>query len=195
ETRAHRRLLLQPYARPLTMFSSRRELLSCLVDIIDAHLHVVKRGVLHRDISLNNVMIYLECTAAGATMRGLLVDFDYATLMNRPGRTISPGDRTVSHGTIPFIAIGILMQFTNNAVAQIHTVAHDLESIVYVIIYILVLYNGPHDQLRTDKEFRDTPLLVWVNGDWNSRASSKRSQMAAPSMLLQAISPYFNPFQ
>ncbi|KAH7921358.1 hypothetical protein BV22DRAFT_1132339 [Leucogyrophana mollusca] len=193
ETRAHRRLLMAPYAKPLVTFTSRRELLYCLIDIIDAHLHVVKRGVLHRDISIDNIMLYEELDQNGnLRRRGLLVDYDYAIPTNVPGRAISPGDRT---GTIPFMAIGILAQYALSEFVELHTIAHDIESIVLVLIYICVAYDGPCNRLRTDKPFEETPLIGWVGGNWASRESTKQSQMATPLNLIKGVSSYFVPFQ
>ena len=56
-----------------------------------------QRGYLHRDVSINNAMIYEE-TLPDGTIRvwGLLIDFDYAIKVNESGRTAGPGDHTVS---------------------------------------------------------------------------------------------------
>ena len=54
-------------------------------------------GYLHRDVSINNAMIYKEILPDGTIrVRGLLIDFDYAIKMDELGRIAGPGDRTVS---------------------------------------------------------------------------------------------------
>ena len=56
-----------------------------------------QRGYLHRDVSINNAMIYEETLPDGTIrVRGLLIDFDYVIKVDESGRTAGPGDRTVS---------------------------------------------------------------------------------------------------
>ena len=56
-----------------------------------------QRGYLHRDVSINNAMIYEETLPDGIIrVRGLLIDFDYAIKVDELGRIAGPGDRTVS---------------------------------------------------------------------------------------------------
>ena len=56
-----------------------------------------QRGYLHRDVSINNAMIYEQILPDGTIrVRGLLIDFDYAVKVDGLGRTTGPGDRTVS---------------------------------------------------------------------------------------------------
>lgn len=80
-----------------------------------AHKNLVeKASILHRDISINNIMIsrpkandydpahhspdaQLEADqlAQGPVRQGLLIDFDYAMYLDRQNQAVSPGDRTV----------------------------------------------------------------------------------------------------
>ena len=54
-------------------------------------------GYLHRDVSINNAMIYKEILPNGSIrVRGLLIDFDYAIKVDELGRTPRPGDHMVS---------------------------------------------------------------------------------------------------
>ena len=51
-----------------------------------------RHGYLHRDVSINNAMIYEEILPDGTIrVRGLLIDFDYAIKMDELGRTTGPG--------------------------------------------------------------------------------------------------------
>jgi hypothetical protein len=115
EIRLHRRLVLEPFAVPITYFSRRMELLECFMDVITgtycrprrshsdvdysltAHGEVVARGILHCDISLNNIMVYYVSTANGIVARGLLIDYDYATKITEGSdRVAGRQDLTVS---------------------------------------------------------------------------------------------------
>ncbi|KAF8879094.1 hypothetical protein CPB84DRAFT_1751742 [Gymnopilus junonius] len=55
EVREHRRMVSTPLAKGLTHFSSKKELVSVLIDAIDAHHRLVQKN---RDISLHNIMIH-----------------------------------------------------------------------------------------------------------------------------------------
>jgi serine/threonine protein kinase len=84
---------------------------------ISAHKELLdKAKILHRDISINNVMINIEVRAAQSSTsmhphstqlnnqsasipfpirKGLLIDFDYATYYEGAERKVSKGHRTV----------------------------------------------------------------------------------------------------
>jgi RIO-like serine/threonine protein kinase len=47
------------------------------------HGEIVAQGILHCDISLNNIMVYYECIPGGIVTRGLLIDYDYATMITK----------------------------------------------------------------------------------------------------------------
>ena len=146
ETRVHRRYLLQPLGSPITDFSCIQEFLSIFIDIIhgkcihsfsDAsidnifmlvHEHLANNcHVLHRDISLNNVLKYaciIPWPAATADEKncehiitdrcfhcGLLIDFDYALLLDLGCNEVSPGERTVHF--FPLILESIIIDNLN----------------------------------------------------------------------------------
>lgn len=54
--RRHHRLVLTPFAVPISQFKSRRELLLGLCAVIEAHERLYDAGILHRDISDGNAM-------------------------------------------------------------------------------------------------------------------------------------------
>ncbi|PPQ92533.1 hypothetical protein CVT25_010366, partial [Psilocybe cyanescens] len=63
EVRVHRRLVTSPVAESLAHFKSKKELLTVLIDAIEAHARLVEKHILHRDISMANVMIYRPLAA------------------------------------------------------------------------------------------------------------------------------------
>ncbi|VDC04238.1 unnamed protein product [Peniophora sp. CBMAI 1063] len=54
----HYRIVFKTIGRPLTAFTSTKQLVQVLADALDAHARAFKLGrILHRDISLNNILI------------------------------------------------------------------------------------------------------------------------------------------
>jgi hypothetical protein len=91
------------------------------------------------------------------------------------------------------MAIAILRQYMEKGDAQLHTVAYDLESLVYVVIYICLVYNGPNQKLHSDLTFANTLFGSRDSNDWGKLAGTKSSYMTSNYDLLQAIAPYFLP--
>ncbi|KAK7042435.1 hypothetical protein R3P38DRAFT_2890462 [Favolaschia claudopus] len=57
EKRTHVRLVLDPYGHPLVTFKTRKELISALLDVVKVHEDLWKARILHRDISVNNILL------------------------------------------------------------------------------------------------------------------------------------------
>ncbi|KAF8638658.1 hypothetical protein AX17_002039, partial [Amanita inopinata Kibby_2008] len=57
EIRAHRRYVCKGCGIPISHFRSKKELLKAFIDLIQIHERLVKADLLHRDISLKNVML------------------------------------------------------------------------------------------------------------------------------------------
>lgn len=100
--RVHTRLITTK-GRPITTFRSNRELLLALHDAIKAHRSLLRHGILHRDSSVNNVMITLGLRSDG--FQGFLIDLDLAR------RIDDTTDTTARHwtGTMEFMAIRALV--------------------------------------------------------------------------------------
>ena len=65
-----------------------------------------------------------------------------------------------TQGTMPFMSLDLLQEFINPHNAFIHTYAHDLESLIYIIIWICNLYQAPHE-IWSDKIIEQTCLKQW----------------------------------
>ena len=84
---------------------------------------------MHRDVSINNVVLVEDATIES---NGMLIDFDMAVKYNsqRSGAV----ERT---GTFDFMAVGIL-----TGSALVHTPLHDLESFLYILLYLGTCYTN-----------------------------------------------------
>ena len=96
-----------------------------------------QKKILHRDISIGNVLI----TEGGD--EGFLIDLDHALRVDREGASGAKG-RT---GTKVFMSIGLLLQGDSE---RLHSFMGDPESMFWVLFWICVHYSG-------------LPVNGWVN--------------------------------
>ncbi|KZV71162.1 hypothetical protein PENSPDRAFT_650916 [Peniophora sp. CONT] len=73
--RVHSRLVMRDYGIPIYRFTSLTELLGAFRDAIAGHRALHDKGVLHRDISIGNILITPHRKVG---CRGMLIDLDYA---------------------------------------------------------------------------------------------------------------------
>ena len=109
--RVHRRVILSDYGIPIYKASSREAVLAALADCIEGHESLRRKaGLLHRDISIGNLMV-------GKDNRGFLIDLDLAIKEQLVGASGAKGKT----GTRAFMAIRALL-------GEHHSFIHDLES-------------------------------------------------------------------
>jgi hypothetical protein len=151
ENRVHQRLVTQSYGKPIYQASSLGALLAGLEGCINGHETLRRQaGLLHRDISINNLMINEEEDAP--SRRAFLIDLDLAI---QEARTSASGAEKKT-GTRAFMAIGVLL-------GDQHSFMHDLESFFWVIYWICVHYTGPGSSLGATRYYEE----------WNYMEDSK----------------------
>ncbi|KAG2150752.1 uncharacterized protein EDB93DRAFT_1249762 [Suillus bovinus] len=94
--RFHLHILLSPCREPLSKFSSRQELLTAFHAFVVAHHMMIKKRVLHGDLSPNNFIVHDGI--------GYFIDFNHASILAE-GMT---GTYLHGTGTMPYISIHIL---------------------------------------------------------------------------------------
>lgn len=157
--RVHTRILMHK-GRDITLFTTPRELLLGLHDAIVGHRSLLQdAGILHRDISLYNIMLTSPTHPRADGMHGFLIDLDMA-VQTTPPRPSGALHRT---GTVEFMAIGVLHGVP-------HTYRHDLESFWYVFIWLCVYKNS-------SSAARTTPLSRWGAADFITVARNKRANI------------------
>ncbi|EGR51502.1 uncharacterized protein TRIREDRAFT_104463 [Trichoderma reesei QM6a] len=135
--RVHRRVVLQDYGKPIYTASSPTALLAALESCIRGHESLRRQaGLLHRDISINNVVIDED---GPGDRKGFLIDLDLAIKEQRIKASGTKGKT----GTRAFMAIGVLM-------GRQHSFMHDLESFFWVLFWICVHYDGPDKARKSD---------------------------------------------
>jgi hypothetical protein len=173
--RVHRRIILRDYGTPIYEAGSREALLGALADCIEGHESLRRKaGLLHRDISLNNLMI-------GEDDRGFLIDLDLAINEQRIGASGAKGKT----GTWAFMAIGALQ-------GEQHSFMHDLESFFWVLFWICIHFDGPTKNRvvpRFDK---------WNYVDTDERAEDlagiKLIVVAREEMFMKTTATYFTQY-
>lgn len=101
-----------------------------LAGCIEGHESLHEAGFLHRDISINNLMINEDND--NPSWPSFLIDLDLAIKEQREGISGAKG----KPGTRAFMAIGALL-------GEQHSFMHDLESFFWVLFWICVHYKGP----------------------------------------------------
>ncbi|CCU82701.1 serine/threonine-protein kinase Sgk2 [Blumeria hordei DH14] len=116
---------ISPYGRQIDKFRSALELIGRMSDAIKAHRSLVMDAkILHRDISVNNIL--LTGNKKTDKLGGVLIDLDLSTLI-KDGTFQEKAQ--VMTGTMQFIALDILENsFATTGTVVTHSYRHDLES-------------------------------------------------------------------
>ncbi|KAJ8067854.1 hypothetical protein OCU04_003445 [Sclerotinia nivalis] len=175
--RIHRRVIICDYGKPIYTASSRKSLLIALADCIGGHESLHKAGFLHRDISINNLMINEDKDKENRSWFSFLIDLDLAIKEDRKGSSGAKGKT----GTRVFMAIGILM-------GDLHSYMHDLETFFWVLFWICIHYDGP------DKKVGSTVLEYWNYGSYDSLAFIKTGMINSEEDFLKYAKLYFTPY-
>ncbi|TWU76319.1 hypothetical protein ED733_005849 [Metarhizium rileyi] len=170
--RVHRRVILRDYGKPIFTASSRKALLSALEMCIEGHRSLLQAGFLHRDISINNLLINED--NENPSQEAFLVDLDLAI---REARKEASGAKGKT-GTRAFMAIGALL-------GDQHSFMHDLESFFWVLFWICIHYNGPDDS-RIVQRFEK-----WNYVDTEELAELKKGLVSTEQDFIKATQEYF----
>ncbi|KAG6263252.1 hypothetical protein E4U48_006844 [Claviceps purpurea] len=164
-------LAVTPLGRPLEEFESILGLLGCLHDAIEAHRSLyMDSKILHRDISINNIII--TDPAKANRKKGVLIDLDLAKNMDE-----GPSGARHRTGTIEFMAVGVLLR-------EDHTYRHDLESFFYVLIWLCFVYGAKGHGTKP----RNAPP-DWSKGSPALIAQRKRGHMSCNFQLFMKDLP------
>ena len=178
--RVHRRVILCDYGKAIYKASSRSALLAALGGCVKGHEALYREGILHRDISINNLMINDNYDPNDPdSSPSFLIDLDLATKVGREKASGAQG-RT---GTRAFMAIGVLED-------EPHSFMHDLESFFWVLFWICIHYEGPGKEVQNkdfDKwnymsasELAAAKSYLVVKAKWFSIATAKFTKYYKP---------------
>ncbi|KAI0864145.1 serine/threonine-protein kinase Sgk2 [Xylaria cubensis] len=166
ENRIYSCLVIKPAGRVISDFQTPIELLRTLRDAIIAHRSLyLDGGILHRDISSNNIII-TDKRKTG--FYGMLIDLDLAKVRDSDASGVRQ-----QTGTLQFMAIEVLLQQVD------HTYRHDLESFFYVLIWMCARQSWNIPELCTgDMPVHKSMLEEWETGDLKRIATIKMGHMS-----------------
>ncbi|KAI0365606.1 hypothetical protein BV20DRAFT_728976 [Pilatotrama ljubarskyi] len=122
----HYRLVVQEVGKPLDQFSNGYQLVFALWCCLQAHSQAYEVGIIHRDISAGNLLLYKGEDGWG----GLLNDWELSKELAQQTEEGRQPDRT---GTWQFMSARALNNHTKTIVTQ-----DELESFFHVLIYIAI---------------------------------------------------------
>ncbi|KUI73048.1 hypothetical protein VM1G_08192 [Cytospora mali] len=175
--RVHRRLVVRDFGEPIYKASSRVALLRGLEACIEGHESLYKCGLLHRDISMNNLMINED--DENPSWPAFLIDLDLAIKEQRQGASGAKG----MTGTRAFMAIGALL-------SEHHTYMFDLESFFWVLFWICIHFEEP----AGDKERVVPKFEKWNFIEADELAASKSMVVSDDEYFLRVAEEYFTPY-
>ncbi|OSD00263.1 hypothetical protein PYCCODRAFT_1393929 [Trametes coccinea BRFM310] len=136
KTHQHYRLVVREVGLPLKAFPTGDILVASIADAMRAHEEAFNIArVMHRDISVGNILILPGSDGIMSGYRGLLADWELSKHRDEEGKDPRHPDRT---GTWQFMSVHTL---SNPTVAV--QIADELESFLHVMIYCAIRYL-PH---------------------------------------------------
>ncbi|TFY75196.1 hypothetical protein EWM64_g8813, partial [Hericium alpestre] len=218
--RIHSRLVMASFGYPLTKFANLLELLAALHDAIAGHQWLYENGILHRDISIGNILI----TGLEDSDQGILIDLDYA-IKHLIHKSLWDDERS---GTIAFMSYEVLMRKRYDLRPAIsaklqlqesnfgkkktdalpgppnvveHDAVHDLESFFWVLCWICMARDGPGKPRVFDPAEMTVPqqwlIKIFEQRNCTNIALQKKELISSPetfqSGVLDSFSPYFEP--
>ncbi|KAF8971794.1 hypothetical protein BDZ97DRAFT_1785176, partial [Flammula alnicola] len=169
------RLILEYYGKSIVGFETREDVLFAIRDAIAGHQNLWNEHILHRDVSINNILIGQPGSTAG--YRGILIDLDMAILIDCKESLKEADFRT---GTRAFQKTAIY-----------HDYLDDLESFFYVLCWVCLGYDGPNQKVEPFPEL----LQSWESGAPQTAARAKNVflfRRIRGSVVTDYFGPIFN---
>ncbi|KAI0645199.1 hypothetical protein C8Q79DRAFT_757799 [Trametes meyenii] len=141
KTHHHYRMVVKEVGLPISTFCSGVELVFMIVNCIIAHRDAYRKGVIHRDISSGNILIYPREVVGPdgklkTTREPLLSDWELSKFLDdadagprQPGRT----------GTWQFLSANALRDLSKPIIVE-----DEMESFFHLILYLAIRYL-PHN--------------------------------------------------
>ncbi|KAF6760761.1 hypothetical protein DFP72DRAFT_843048 [Ephemerocybe angulata] len=151
EIRVKLRIVMEKHGASVWNFTSRYQAIAAIRDAISAHKELLMRGVIHRDISAQNILLGRADAPDG--LRGILT--------HRP---------RYGYGTRTYQSVSILMSADpENHPIPPHDYLDDLESFFYVTTHLILSFKGPGECVKSPPVF----FSYWDDLDARAASASK----------------------
>ncbi|KAJ2922764.1 hypothetical protein H1R20_g14320, partial [Candolleomyces eurysporus] len=175
------RIVMKAYGPSIESFTSVAQFLSALRDAIAAHKALLDRNIIHRDISLNNILLGLEDANEGN--RGVLIDLDLAIKSFGPLTEI-PADFRM--GTRTFQSLMVLRSYDlQPAFIPEYDYLDDIEAFFWVFAYIVLGYT-PDGHRMPEHKSRELTVWSWNDSHPHHALAKKWAFLNAPSAAYEA---------
>ncbi|CAA7263552.1 unnamed protein product [Cyclocybe aegerita] len=186
DNRIRVRTTMKAYGKTLDFFDSREELLYAFRDAVAGHRNLWDAGILHRDVSINNILLGNPNAPPG--QRGIIIDLDMAVQL---GAKVALPKASKRVGTPPFMSTNILAfsikkNKPNPPRRDCHSHLDDLWSFFYVLCWVCFSAPGPE---RTKYE----KILDMWGEDGKRSLQAKRAFLLGIELGNHKVPPSFGP--
>ncbi|KAJ3507832.1 hypothetical protein NLJ89_g6081 [Agrocybe chaxingu] len=159
ENRIRVRTTMKAYGKSLDFFDSREQLLYAFRDAVAGHRNLWDAGILHRDVSVNNILLGTPNAPPG--QRGIIIDLDNAIQL---GAEVALPRASKRVGTPPFMSTNVLVfsfkkTKPNPPRLDCHSHLDELWSFFYVLCWVCFSAPGPQ------REKYEKILDMWGEND------------------------------
>ncbi|PPR01897.1 hypothetical protein CVT24_001244 [Panaeolus cyanescens] len=173
-------LVLESYGSPLTGFKSPLHFLQGFHDAIEGHRNMWEVGVLHRDISINNILFGKDGNRVPS--HGVVIDLDLGVFFNR---TDSLAEVDCLTGTHLFQSIHVLKSALSQNPTQhpiLHDYIDDLQSFFWVFCWVTMGNEVTDDGTRKPIP-QSSPQLSFFDKDNQTAYELKHYRLLQPDNL------------
>ncbi|PPR03961.1 hypothetical protein CVT24_008316 [Panaeolus cyanescens] len=190
-------IVLESYGPPLTAFDSPVHFLEGFHDAIEGHRNMWEAGILHRDISVNNILFGRKGNKDNS--RGVVIDVDLAIFFDRTDSLCKADWLTGTHAFQSFNVLESGLARPDTFV-PVHDYLDDLESFFWVFCWVTMgfavsgrggaqeIFPLPTDLQLFQKDSQmasghklkllDLPKLMYLHPSWPAQFDVLKTQMA-----------------
>jgi len=167
--------ILMSRGKVIDDFANPIELLLAMRDAVRGHWSLLIDGrFLHRDISVNNIIITMPSYPRDDGFEGFLIDLDHAISTDETARRVGVPERT---GTFEFMSIDALRGHWDFQ----HTYYDDLQSFMWVFVWLIVKDRNNCPEVR-----------MWSNYNPKVTADIKAQQISSEMEFKYRFSEWFD---
>ncbi|TRM70360.1 hypothetical protein BD626DRAFT_448850 [Schizophyllum amplum] len=187
-------IVLRRYGDSIDHFKDHIQILVTLRDAIKGHRGLWDMYILHRDVSIANILMGVLDAPEG--WKGVLIDLDMAISLLPESRNVGVDYRT---GTRAFQSLHVLKSYgyelpdpdaptvPPDSQRLVHDYLDDLESFYWCLCWICFTYDSP------GQPNRNPTLAKWESHDPETAFNAKFKHLAHP-FRANHVKPWFKPF-